>query len=90
MSKHPLILRAGALALAGALLALSWTWFPGRPLGQATAGPAQLPDGPFVALTFDDGPRSSTTTALLDGLSRRGVRATFLSSGKTWRAMRTF
>ena len=82
MSKHPLILRAGALALAGALLALSWTWFPGRPLGQATAGPAQLPDGPFVALTFDDGPRSSTTTALLDGLSRRGVRATFFVIGE--------
>ena len=40
MSKHPLILRAGALALAGALLALSWTWFPGRPSGQAAAGPA--------------------------------------------------
>ena len=82
MSKHPLILRAGALALAGALLALSWTWFPGRPSGQAAAGPAPLPDGPFVALTFDDGPRSSTTTALLDGLSRRGVRATFFVIGE--------
>ncbi len=83
MSKHPLILRAGALALAGALLALSWTWFPlcyrdSLP----AAAPASLPAGPFVALTFDDGPRSTTTTTLLDGLSQRGVHATFFVIGE--------
>ena len=32
----------------------------------------------LIALTFDDGPRRSTTTRLLDGLSERGVKATSL------------
>ena len=36
---------------------------------------------PCVALTFDDGPRRDTTTALLDGLSQRGVPATFFLVG---------
>lgn len=35
----------------------------------------------LIALTFDDGPRRSTTTALLDGLAQRGVRATFFLIG---------
>lgn len=38
-------------------------------------------DGPCVALTFDDGPRSATTPLLLDGLARRGVHATFFVVG---------
>ena len=39
-------------------------------------GPAQL-ERPVVALTFDDGPRRSTTGELLDGLAQRGAHATF-------------
>jgi len=35
----------------------------------------------LIALTFDDGPRRSTTTALLDGLAQRGVQATFFLIG---------
>jgi peptidoglycan/xylan/chitin deacetylase (PgdA/CDA1 family) len=35
----------------------------------------------LIALTFDDGPRRSTTAALLDGLSQRGVHATFFLVG---------
>lgn len=35
----------------------------------------------LIALTFDDGPRRSTTTKLLDGLSERGVKATFFLIG---------
>ena len=35
----------------------------------------------LIALTFDDGPRRSTTTALLDGLAERGVHATFFLIG---------
>lgn len=39
-------------------------------------------DGPpLVALTFDDGPRSSTTGPLLDGLALREVPATFFLVG---------
>jgi peptidoglycan/xylan/chitin deacetylase (PgdA/CDA1 family) len=34
-----------------------------------------------VALTFDDGPWPGTTDALLDGLARRGVKATFFLIG---------
>ena len=43
-----------------------------------TPTPAQ---GGLLALTFDDGPRRSTTTALLDGLAERGVKATFFLVG---------
>ena len=36
---------------------------------------------PTVALTFDDGPSGRFTTALLDGLAQRGVKATFFLCG---------
>lgn len=35
----------------------------------------------LIAITFDDGPKASTTTRLLDGLSQRGVKATFFLIG---------
>ena len=35
----------------------------------------------YIALTFDDGPRSETTATLLDGLKERGVQATFFVIG---------
>ena len=38
-------------------------------------------DKPWVALTFDDGPDSSTTPVLLDLLARRGVHAAFFVIG---------
>lgn len=45
--------------------------------------PAELKaDQPLVALTFDDGPRRSTTEELLDGLAQRGVHATFFLVGE--------
>ena len=47
-----------------------------------TDAAAELPEGQkLIALTFDDGPRRSTTTRLLDGLAERGVKATFCLSG---------
>lgn len=42
---------------------------------------ASLEEPKLIALTFDDGPRRSTTTALLDGLAQRGVHATFFLVG---------
>lgn len=36
----------------------------------------------YVALTFDDGPRRSTTERLLDGLKERGAAATFFLVGE--------
>ena len=51
----------------------------------AAGGTAELTQGedeaPLIALTFDDGPSSATTPALLDGLARRGVHATFFLVG---------
>lgn len=45
--------------------------------------PAQIgTDRPLVALTFDDGPRRSTTGELLDGLAQRGAHATFFLVGE--------
>lgn len=45
-------------------------------------GVAAAPDTQkLIALTFDDGPRRSTTTQLLDGLAERGVCATFFLVG---------
>ena len=35
-----------------------------------------------VALTFDDGPRESTTSVLLEGLDQRGAKATFFLIGQ--------
>lgn len=75
--------RLAAWALAFTALALAAV--PQRPErrgGQEAAGEAKIPAGPYVALTFDDGPKASTTTALLDGLARRGVRATFFVIGE--------
>lgn len=37
--------------------------------------------GPYVALTFDDGPSGKFTRQLLEGLYDRGVKATFLLCG---------
>lgn len=46
--------------------------------------PLELPQAQpkLLALTFDDGPRRSTTSRLLDGLDQRGVQATFFLIGK--------
>lgn len=56
-------------------------------LGQGTALPADAtielsePTN-YVALTFDDGPRRTTTPLLLDGLKERGASATFFVVGE--------
>ena len=60
----------------------------GRRASRAASPPASAPaqvevetDMPVVALTFDDGPRSSTTGRLLDELALREVPATFFLLG---------
>lgn len=74
------IVLAGTFVLAGVF----WR-FPVRSeppkvaqvdLVQPTAQPPKL-----VALTFDDGPKGAVTARLLEGLERRGVRATFFLIG---------
>ena len=75
------------LALAG-LAILAWRGGGGAvpadaPLvgGDALEEPETDRSPKLIALTFDDGPRRSTTTALLDGLAERGVHATFFLIG---------
>jgi peptidoglycan/xylan/chitin deacetylase (PgdA/CDA1 family) len=82
MSKRSKILRGGTLAALAAALTAVWLWSGQNPDSREAVGQVQLPDGPFVALTFDDGPRAATTTTLLDGLSQRGVHATFFVIGE--------
>ena len=81
MSNWKKRLAAWALAFTALALAAVPRW-PERRGGQEAAGEAKIPAGPYVALTFDDGPKESTTTVLLDGLARRGVRATFFVIGE--------
>ena len=59
-------------------------WFGMTYLRQQEAIPAGgmgARETKLIALTFDDGPMRSTTTALLDGLAQRGVSATFFLIG---------
>lgn len=51
-------------------------------LPEDDGAPAAETGQKLIALTFDDGPRRSTTTALLDGLAQRGVNATFFLIGE--------
>ena len=81
MKRHGLCGLMPALLAVCLLLALG----PAEPDGPASvSGPAQIPRDetvPLVALTFDDGPRSGTTAALLDGLALREIPATFFLVG---------
>lgn len=60
----------------------------GRKAAEVIAGKGMLNlvrdsmEHPVVALTFDDGPSSKYTPALLDGLKERGVKASFFLVGK--------
>lgn len=51
------------------------------PLPVQAAEAADTEKPAYVVLTFDDGPSGRFTRALLDGLSARGVHATFLLCG---------
>ena len=83
MSGSSKLLRAGMLALLLSALAAQWLWYyPRARSSRAAMATARIPDGPFVALTFDDGPRADTTPVLLDGLSQRGIHATFFIIGE--------
>lgn len=72
--------RWAVLLLALLLAVLPPSALTGYEALQADA-PVDLPEKKLIALTFDDGPRRSTTTRLLDGLAERGVKATFFLIG---------
>lgn len=58
------------------------------PAAEAVAGPKRLSynscnvDGPYIALTFDDGPHATLTPKLLDVLKEKEVKATFFVLGE--------
>ena len=53
---------------------------PGDTSGPATYSSCHV-DGPYIALSFDDGPSPVTTTQLLDILEKRGIKVTFFVIG---------
>lgn len=57
-----------------------------RTMGSSAASPAVKPkagiENPVLALTFDDGPHPVYTPQLLDGLKKRGIKASFFLMGK--------
>ena len=73
--------KRGVRRLSAAVLALALLLTGCTPAVKVDAA-VELPEGQkLIALTFDDGPRRSTTTRLLDGLAERGVQATFFLIG---------
>ena len=61
------------------------------PAPAATPAPAPAPqitfsqcrvEGPYIAMTFDDGPHGANTPRLLDMLKQRGIKATFFVVGQ--------
>ena len=50
--------------------------------GERTSFTAIRVDGPYVAMTFDDGPSSVLTPRLLDILKQRNIKATFFVLGQ--------
>ena len=56
--------------------------FPSPEPDTTVSGEAEVEVTRYVALTFDDGPRRSTITALLNGLRERGASATFFLVGE--------
>ena len=74
--------RRWTLALLAAALALTLTGGMETALPAGGGASVELPEGGgLVALTFDDGPRPSTTGRLLDGLALREIPATFFLVG---------
>ena len=66
--------------LVSLLLALSLGAQP-LPAGGGAPPEQEAAEEKYIALTFDDGPSGELTQTLLDGLSARGVKATFFVCG---------
>ena len=72
-----------------------WNWGGHRKQSPATPSPAATPatpqkitytacnvDGPYIAMTYDDGPHAVLTPRLLDMLKERNIKATFYMVGQ--------
>ncbi|MEP9351020.1 polysaccharide deacetylase family protein [Xanthobacter sp. KR7-225] len=65
---------------AGASTASAPSGAPARP-AKITSYSSMHVDGPYIAITFDDGPNPETTLKLLKMLEQRGIKATFFVLG---------
>jgi peptidoglycan/xylan/chitin deacetylase (PgdA/CDA1 family) len=83
MRRNQISARVLLLTLALFLVSLAVVGAVSRREDAVTADAQVLvEEPPLIALTFDDGPRPATTAQLLDGLSQRGVQATFFLIGE--------
>jgi peptidoglycan/xylan/chitin deacetylase (PgdA/CDA1 family) len=79
---------AETAATPAAATAPAPTAAPTAPAAKKTAASARISvsqcnvDGPFAAITFDDGPHGSQTPRLLKMLKERGIRSTFFVVGQ--------
>ncbi len=54
---------------------------PGPVNGQKLSWTSAAVNGPYIAITFDDGPVRANTPRLLDMLAQRGIKASFFTVG---------
>ncbi len=64
------------------LLGLAWNRTTGDPTASLAIKSKAGIENPVLALTFDDGPHPVYTPQLLDGLKKRGIKASFFLMGK--------
>ena len=83
---HPLLDVAGALVTAGLMAggyAYAANWPTSQIFGATIVSGPDATDGTHrIALTYDDGPSSRNTPALLDALAEHNVCATFFLIGE--------
>ena len=82
MSKNKIWLCLAVFLVLTAAAALKYSTESVGQMHIQTAGELSDEEHPKIALTFDDGPSSSWTPILLDGLKERGVKATFFLIGE--------
>ena len=97
LSRHILVLSGVAILLAALIVgAAERPPATGTPAREQTASPEATPapalpkisygschvDGPYVAMTFDDGPSAENTPRLLNILKERDIKATFFMIGE--------
>ena len=79
------------LLIAFLLTVLASVFAQAQDAASSTPSPAPSPtpasysschvDGPYIAMTFDDGPSPGNTTRLLDILKQRNIKVTFFMIG---------
>jgi peptidoglycan-N-acetylglucosamine deacetylase len=91
MAKYRLLLACAAMFASIFALGAEPPVEPAKPVREKTPAPPQEPaitfnsvhvDGPYIAMTFDDGPSAALTPKLLDLLAAHHIKATFFVIGE--------